>query len=372
MSSTFFFASFAGLLWGCSSHRHASGLLLSRERQQRTLRNFMKSRGPAADALVSDERPICVYGPKEGFGGHVQVFVSTDNSRYLEFDHDGVGSQTEVKCRGQVPPDCASPSPVTGAAASWSVNTTQSCELLDCPCDRDISSLDFSYMVDMMQEVTPLCESWSVLHSGAEASPMRVLLVGLGGGALPAYIVSHCPSGTARVESVEYDPRVVMAAEKFFGFNVQPGKNEVETNDGGAALARRAESATYGQEAYDAVLVDCFGDAGEVPDSCKSEAFIANAKTLLKRGGKMIQQIWSPQYEKVIERYKASFGPDNVQGKDIELGVNHLIIATKEKENSLLPGSRVDADTAAEERNAAGDFLTKLARSHRSGSPLLN
>merc|ERR550514_766734 len=115
-------------------------------------------------------------------------------------------------------------------------------------------------MVDMMQEVTPACESWSVIHPGEESGPMRVLLVGLGGGALPAYMLSQCPKGSVFVESVEYDPRVVKAAERFFGFQVIPGANEVETDDGGKAVARRASNPdSSSREQYDVVLVDCFG-----------------------------------------------------------------------------------------------------------------
>ncbi len=33
----------------------------------------------------------------------------------------------------------------------------------------------------------------------------------------------------------------------------------------------------------------------------------------------------------MIQHYRASFGAANVEGKDIELGVNHLIIATKKQ-----------------------------------------
>lgn len=48
------------------------------------------------------------------------------------------------------------------------------------------------------------------------AAPRRILLVGLGGGALPVYLHRHYPQ--AAIDVVEIVPEVVLAAERFFGF----------------------------------------------------------------------------------------------------------------------------------------------------------
>jgi len=268
-----------------------------------------------------DDTPFCIFGERGNFGGNVQVFVGHDNVRSLQFSGDGIGTQTMVSCTGDVPQNCGLPRLV-----AKNVNDTQSCDMLECPCEPDTSKLQFSYMEDMMKEVQPMCELAAEDFSmrGPDAGPFHILLIGLGGGALPEYTVQHCPKGT-KMESVEFDPRVIDAATGFFGLHLQKGLNSVENGDGGAAVAKRAESG----EKYDVVMVDAFQSAGKVPDSCKNTAFIQNVKKILRPRGKLIQQIWSPQYELVIEDYKKIFGEDKVKGTDIELGVNHLIIATK-------------------------------------------
>ena len=46
--------------------------------------------------------------------------------------------------------------------------------------------------------------------------PRRILVVGLGGGALPSFLRVHYPD--AAIDAVEIDPQVVEVAKDFFGF----------------------------------------------------------------------------------------------------------------------------------------------------------
>merc|ERR1719428_567940 len=291
-----------------------SGTVAHRGRQLRS--NLRMASGDPMDDM-----PFCIFGQRDRFGGNVQVFVQHDNVRALQFSGDGLGTQTMVKCNGDVPQNCGSP-----RLEVKNVNETQACDTLECPCEPDTESLQFSYMEQMMQEVTPMCELAAVDSlRPPDAGPFHILLVGLGGGALPEYTMQHCPKGT-KMESVEFDPRVIDAATGFFGLHLHEGVNSVENGDGGAAVEKRVQNG----DKYDVVMVDAFQSAGKVPDSCKNKKFIKNVKALLRPQGKLIQQIWSPQYEDVIQDYQKIFGEDKVKGTNIELGVNHLIIATTE------------------------------------------
>lgn len=223
-----------------------------------------------------------------------------------------MGTQTEVKCAGPVPSQCAGP-------RAASANDTQSCDYLGCGCRRDNSTLEFVYMKRMMEQVEPLCQGAGASQDGG---PFRMLLVGLGGGALPAYVLAHCPEGS-KVESVEYDPRVVSAATQFFGLNIIPGVNEVDNRDGLLAVQERAK----GGHTYDAVLVDCFQAGGKVPEHCSSKAFVHAVRAILKPGGKAIQQVWAPQYKSLLATYEIEFGKDHTQGRNVEFEVNFLVIA---------------------------------------------
>lgn len=278
----------------------------------------------AATRDPRDEEPFCVFwGRDDDIHGPtsspVQVFVGSDNSRSLFFGTDDMGTQTSVKCAGDAPPNCA------GTDRSSSFNGTQSCEYLRCDCKRDTSELEFSYMNKMMSEVLPVCEKPRGV--GDTAGGFKMLLIGLGGGALPSYTLAHCPEGS-KVESVEYDARVVSAATNFFGFDVRPGVNEVETSDGGRAVQERVDQGA----SYDVVLVDCFQTGGVVPESCRSPAFVDGLKKILRPGGKAIQQVWNGQFQEMKKSYGSVFGQDHVRDVGLALGLNYLVVAEQPSE----------------------------------------
>lgn len=259
-------------------------------------------------ARDDDSMPFCVFGGEGNFNGTVQVFVSKDNTRSLAFGSDDIGTQTQTKCAGETPSSCL------GARAN-KLADVQSCELLSCPCDPDMSSLEFVYMKKMMATTMPMCQEGS--------GNFNSLLIGLGGAALPEYMLKHCPTGT-QVDSVEFDPRVIQAATEFFGLHLAPGINEVENNDGGAAVQKRAEQ----EKKYDVVLVDCFERSGHVPDSCRDKAFAQNIHKILRPGGKFIQQVWGSQLDSTLATYQGVFGKDNSVAQNAELKVSWLIVST--------------------------------------------
>ena len=76
----------------------------------------------------------------------------------------------------------------------------------------------------------------------------RVLVLGLGGGAIAAYLGHFLPDAT--IDSVELDPGVIDAAKKYFGIR-ETGKSHLIESDGRVFLKRHSEP-------YDVILVDAF------------------------------------------------------------------------------------------------------------------
>mmetsp|Transcript_18503 Transcript_18503/g.50968 ORF Transcript_18503/g.50968 Transcript_18503/m.50968 type:complete len:299 (-) Transcript_18503:122-1018(-) len=253
-------------------------------------------------------RPFCQFGSRGGFNGSVTVYVTKHNVRSFSFGVEDFGTQTEVTCKGPVPVTCS-------RTAESKPALVPSCEDLACECDVDISELQFVYMKKMMREAIPLCRM--------QQSGFRVLMIGLGGGALPEYLLSHCPQGTS-VESIEYDPRVIDVATHFFGLRVAPGVNDIENSDGGRAVQARAAAG----KKYDLVLVDCFQSEGVVPDSCRNGAFVSGVRAILKPGGTALQQVWAPQYRSTLSTYRQVFGEARAVGIDAELEMSWLIRAS--------------------------------------------
>lgn len=253
----------------------------------------------------SSDAPICTLHSRAGFGGAVQVFASSaDNSRLLQFQTDGCSAETVVKCQGPMPEACAAP-----AGDDCGPTVT-------CPCVPD-GEVQAEYMKRMARSLVPMCNA-----TGRARQDFRVLLIGLGGGALPDHILRNCPART-RVESVEYDPRVIEAATRFFGFREQPGVNMVEQGDGGEAVKARA---AHGAK-YDFVLVDAF-ESQHVPASCRSEEFVNGLFKILKPDGLAMQNIMTTDFDKTIDIYQDVFGPERVKSESFQFGVAHIISAT--------------------------------------------
>ena len=95
-----------------------------------------------------------------------------------------------------------------------------------CPCDADSALLvdDMYTNGPMFDEVKPICGAATQDH------PVDILMVGLGGAALHRHVYERCPSGT-RVRSIEYEPRTVELAKRYFGLKLIEGASEVHVGD---------------------------------------------------------------------------------------------------------------------------------------------
>ncbi|HWP25220.1 MAG TPA: fused MFS/spermidine synthase [Xanthobacteraceae bacterium] len=80
------------------------------------------------------------------------------------------------------------------------------------------------------------------------AEPKKVLMIGLGGGAISTYIGLFMPQ--VSIDTIEIDPAVIAAAKKYFGLRETPRVRYI-AGDGRVMLKRSAEK-------YDIIFVDAF------------------------------------------------------------------------------------------------------------------
>lgn len=111
--------------------------------------------------------------------------------------------------------------------------------------------------------------------------PRRILIVGLGGGAMVRFLTHHEPD--VQIDAVEIDPVVVRLADEYFG--VRAGGNvRVHTAD----AVRFVESTS---DRYDLIFMDAFlrpsgdTDATGVPTRLKTLEFLGRLKQALAPGG---------------------------------------------------------------------------------------
>jgi spermidine synthase len=114
-----------------------------------------------------------------------------------------------------------------------------------------------------------------------QPAPRRVLVVGLGGGAMVRFLAHHAPD--VQTDAVEIDPVVVRLADQYFGVR-SGGHVRVFTADAVAFIEATPER-------YDVIFMDAFlrpssdtDDTG-VPSRLKTVAFLGRVKQALAPGG---------------------------------------------------------------------------------------
>jgi len=114
-----------------------------------------------------------------------------------------------------------------------------------------------------------------------QPEPRRVLIVGLGGGAMVRFLAHHEPQ--VQIDAVEIDPAVVRIADQYF--DVRSGGNvRVHTADAVQFVESTADR-------YDLILMDAFlrpsgdTDTTGVPTRLKTLEFLGRLKGILAPGG---------------------------------------------------------------------------------------
>jgi spermidine synthase len=106
------------------------------------------------------------------------------------------------------------------------------------------------------------------------ADPRRVLMIGLGGGAISTYIGLFMPQ--VSIDTIEIDPAVIAAAKKYFGLRETPRVRYI-AGDGRVMLRRSTET-------YDIIFVDAFR-GGYIPFHLLTREFYTLLKERLAPGG---------------------------------------------------------------------------------------
>jgi spermidine synthase len=106
------------------------------------------------------------------------------------------------------------------------------------------------------------------------ANPKRILMIGLGGGAISTYLGRAMPDAT--IDTVEVDPGVIAAAKKYFGIR-ETDRVKYFSGDGRVWLKRHAR-------AYDVIVVDAY-HGGYVPFHMMTREFYELVRQRLSPDG---------------------------------------------------------------------------------------
>lgn len=93
---------------------------------------------------------------------------------------------------------------------------------------------------------------------------LKILCIGLGGGSVPSFLTETLPH--CEVDVAELEPAVLLAASRAMGF-VQSPRLSVTLQDG-VSFAKHAIARSVNPDGvYDAVLIDAYDAAGNVPEA---------------------------------------------------------------------------------------------------------
>ena len=156
----------------------------------------------------------------------------------------------------------------------------------------------------------------------AHPAPRRVLIVGLGGGAMPMFLRAVDPS--LAIDVVEIDPLVVRVAREFMGFvedrqlkvHVGCGRRFIEESD----------------QRYDIVFLDAYGPS-DIPVALTTVEFLRTVRARLQPNGIVAGNVWSPTfnelYEAMHQSYREAFGP-HLCVLDAEGSGNRIFLARQD------------------------------------------
>ncbi|TQF11333.1 hypothetical protein FJV41_34770 [Myxococcus llanfairpwllgwyngyllgogerychwyrndrobwllllantysiliogogogochensis] len=130
--------------------------------------------------------------------------------------------------------------------------------------------------------------------------PQRILVVGLGGGAMPMFLRAVLPE--AHIDVVDIDPDVVDVARRFFGFT-EDARLKAHVADGRAFIEAK-------RPAYDLVFLDAYGP-DSIPEHLGTVEFLAAVRARLTARGVVVGNVWedppNPLFSSMLRTWQAGF-----------------------------------------------------------------
>lgn len=278
--------------------------------------------------------PSCQLPSRDkAFPGEIVVFMQHDNVR--SFSHSTqMNYENRVRCTGEINKNC------TGADPP-SPNLKACDPLLDsCGCDMDPSWLHSPIHRQMMTHIQPMCVTAkdNTKRKLAE-DPFRILMVGLGSGAIPMWLLDNCRvyvQKGLKIESLELDSRIIDVAENFLGFRTLDDVNTVEKGEYAHAVQVRVNQS----DAYDAIVINAFDASNNVPEAYRNKPFLQNLFKLLRPRGVVVQNLRKAEFEDAVKQHTAAFGRGWVEGiSKVEGASSQARIVVSKKPGPPLSGA---------------------------------
>jgi spermidine synthase len=167
-------------------------------------------------------------------------------------------------------------------------------------------------------------------------APKRILVVGLGGGAMPMFLRTVLPG--AHIDVVDIDPDVVDVAKRYFGFK-EDDHLRAHVGDGRGFVEAAGP-------AYDLVFLDAYGP-DNIPEHLATLEFLTAVRARLAEGGAVVGNVWedppNPRFDSMAHTWKVGFR--QLYSFDVRGSANRILVglASPQKQTRAALEARAEA-----------------------------
>jgi spermidine synthase len=189
--------------------------------------------------------------------------------------------------------------------------------------------------------------------------PERLLVVGLGGGAIPMFLRAVVPE--ALIDVVDIDPDVVEAARRDFGFR-----------EDAALRAHVADGRRFIESPgprYDVILLDAYGPRS-IPEHLSTREFLGATRARLAPGGAVVGNLWesdtNPLFDAMVRTYQVSFA--QLHRFDVPSSTNRILVGLAQPRPCSREALKARAEQVERERGLPFRLSTLVVRGYRDVS----
>jgi spermidine synthase len=200
------------------------------------------------------------------------------------------------------------------------------------------------------------CTRVSMVALAFVPKPERILVVGLGGGAIPMFLRAVLPE--ARIDAVEVEPDVVEAAKLYCELQEDEALR-VHVADGRSFIEASGPP-------YSLIFLDAYGP-DRIPEHLATREFFGAARARLTPDGAVVGNVWeslsNPLFDSMLRTWQVSFR--QLHRFDVESTTNRILVGLPRAEPCSRASLMASARAVHRERSLPFELAPLIARGYQ-------
>ncbi|MFP2904767.1 spermidine synthase [Pyxidicoccus sp. 3LFB2] len=182
-------------------------------------------------------------------------------------------------------------------------------------------------------------------------APRRILVVGVGGGAIPMFLRAVLPQ--SHIDAVDTDAGMLDVARRYFGFHPDAAL-QAHVTDGRRFIETPGPS-------YDVIILDAYGPRG-LPGPLSTREFLLATRARLSPGGAVVSNVVrapNPLFPAMVRTYRSCF--EQLHAFDVQETANRILVALPWPEKPARAALKRRAERLARSRGVPFSLRALLA-----------